>query len=937
MDSFPNARIWGKSQGLPVSYPLICHLSDVAAVAGALWDILLDENAQERISHRLGLSRPSCRALVCFWAGLHDLGKITPLFQEKDRVQYELLCQDPAYRIEKDLSHENLGHDAATHWALTSILAELGYPKGRPITRSAAHQVAQLLGGHHGFFHKALERKMLAAVDQWVPGLGGSSWAEQRYLHVAALKKLTGAKEVLTAPLPADAVALVAGLTVAADWLASQEDVVRQTLPPSGWVATPSALVEHWAKTTERAPTIVRRARLGRAIFPELSFSEQFPRIRTPNQLQRDLADQLPALAQGGAGLLMITAPTGDGKTEAALHAASVLARASGASGLFFALPTMATADAMHRRVREFVGANVTGDTALTLVHSMSWLASGPTDDQDHTAFDGVLTEEAITRTEAGRWLSTSRRGLLAPLATGTIDQGLTAVLPVRFNMLRLLGLSNKVFVVDEAHAYGPWMHSLLVRLLEWLGAMGAPVVLMSATLAGRTASSLVEAYRRGAGFFAPQKIAPTYPGWVYVDATTGNVTPPRQVPSSRARQLGIEAHQVRWDVTEPDHTPPEKGTRRHALVQLLAPVLEANGCVLVCCTTVEEAQRTYRFLNSVFPELNANESLYLLHSRYPAWRRKDITDDIEALFGKPTKDDPPGRRPAPAVLVATSVVEQSLDLDFDYVISDAAALAQLLQRAGRCMRHTREDRAPGMGDDPRIAVLEPVDAEGKLAVPRSWGKVHDTSLLMRTSQILAGKAEGGISIPADVQELIDVVYAEDFVDRLESADERQELNIYDAERQANELAERQLAGMTMIPSPYDLRDLALLSNEGTHQVDEELITTRLGADSERAVCAYVQPDGSLTLDPQGETELPGQYRGLTPEESARIARHMIPVPGRWLRGCDTTHEPPATWTKRSALARIVLLPMRLDSDNRWSCAVGGNLLQISDVGLEKK
>lgn len=937
MHSLTDVRIWGKSKGLLAPYPLICHLSDVAAVAGALWDILFDDRAQERISHQLGLSRTSCRSLVSFWAGLHDIGKASPLFQEKDPKQYTLLSQDPAYRIEKDLSHEQLGHDAATHWALTTLLADLGYPKGRPVTRSPAHQIAQLLGGHHGFFHQALDRKKLAAVDQWVPALGGAGWEEQRRLHVATLKELTGADMVLTTPLPADIVGFVAGLTVVADWLASQEDVVLQALPPAGWVATASALSEHWTRIVKRAPDIVKQARLGRATFPGRSFAEQFPKIPVPNQLQQDLAEQLPALVQGGAGLLMITAPTGDGKTEAALHAASVLARTSGAGGLFFALPTMATADAMHRRVREFVGDNVTGDTALTLVHSMSWLAAGPTTDQHHTASDDVLTDEAITRTEAGRWLRTSRRGLLAPMATGTIDQGLTAVLPVRFNMLRLLGLANKVLVVDEAHAYGPWMHSLLVRLLEWLGAMGSPVVLLSATLAGRTASSLVEAYRRGADFFEPQEIAPTYPGWVYVDATTGKVTPPRQVPSSRPRQLGIEAHQVRWDVTEPDHMPPEVGTRRHAIVQLLTPALKSNGCVLVCCTTVEEAQRTYRFLNAAFSELDADDSLRLLHSRYPAWRRKEITDDIEALFGKPDTDDPPGRRPAPAVLVATSVVEQSLDLDFDYVISDAAALAQLLQRAGRCMRHAREDRAAGMGNSPRIAVLEPVDADGKLEVPRIWGKVHDTSLLLRTSQILAERAEHGISIPADVQELIDAVYAEDFATRLETSDERQELNTYDAERQATDLAERHLADMTMIPPPYDLRDLARLSNDGAHQVDEELITTRLGADSERAVCAYTQPDGSLTLDSQGKRELPGVRRGLTSEESAQIARHMIPVPGRWLKGRGTAHEPPATWIKRSALARIVLLPMRRTSDNRWICDVGEHLLEISDVGLEKK
>lgn len=932
-----DAHMWGKSKGLPVPYPLICHLSDVAAVAGALWDSVLGEQVQARIAGQIGLGVSDCRSLVIFWAGLHDLGKITPLFQGKDTASYATLMQNPTYRIEVDLSHESLGHDAATHWALSILFAELGYPRHNRTTRSPAHQLAQLLGGHHGRFHPALDRKRLRAVEKWAPGLGGQGWNEQRRLHLNALKKLTGATAVLTEPLPAEVVGLVTGITVAADWLASQEEVVLHNLPPAEWVPTDAALSAHWAHMIERAPAIVREARLGRATFPDRSFEEQFPRISTPNQLQADLAEQLPDLVGNGGGLLMITAPTGDGKTEAALHAAGIMARASGASGLFFALPTMATADAMHRRVRDFIGANVTGDTALTLVHSMSWLAQASSTSQGDEASSAMVTDETTTRTEAGRWLNTSRRGLLAPLATGTIDQGLTAVLPVRFNMLRLLGLANKVFIVDEAHAYGPWMHTLLVRLLEWLGAMSAPVILLSATLAGKTASSLVEAYRRGAHHFEPQEVEPTYPGWVYVDAATGNVTPARQVPSSRQRRLRIESHQVRWDVTEADSRPPEPGTRRHALVRLLTPVLDAGGCVLVCCTTVEEAQRTYRFLNASFAQLHADDNLHLLHSRYPAWRRKQITDDVETMFGKPGKDTSEDRRPAPAVLIATSVVEQSLDLDFDYVISDAAALAQLLQRAGRCMRHTRQDRAPGMGEDPRLAVLEPVGDNGTLEPPRSWGKVHDTSLLLRTSRILAERAERGINIPEDVQELIDAVYAEDFAARLDSNDERRVLTIHDAKRHADEFAERHLAEMTLIPSPYDLGDLALLSNAGPSQVDEELITTRLGADSGRAVCAYTQSDGTLTLDPQGKVELPGLRRELTRDESVLVARHTVPVPGRWLQGQGTEHEPPASWTRRTALAHLVLLPMREDDTNRWTCKVGDQLLEISDVGLEKK
>ncbi|MES4909195.1 MULTISPECIES: helicase-related protein [unclassified Streptomyces] len=567
-----------------------------------------------------------------------------------------------------------------------------------------------------------------------------------------------------------------------------------------------------------------------------------------------------------------MTAPTGDGKTEAALHAASVLGRVSGVGGVFVALPTMATADAMLSRVEEFARVNVGGDRALVLLHSMAWLSRhGGSDEGDR----GAVVADGVTSLEAGRWLSGGRRGLLAPLGVGTVDQVLTGVLPVRFNVLRLLGLANKVLVVDEAHAYGPWMHTLLVRLLEWLGALRVPVVLLSATLSGRVASSLVEAYRRGCGFREPVGVESCYPGWLFVDAASGEVSRPRAVGSDRPRTLRVVVEPVSWDVREPAGARVVVGSRRAALVEYLTPVVERGGCVLVCCTTVDEAQRTFRFLRSAFPDLAGEEGgLRLLHARFPAWRREEITGECERAFGKPGGVGV--GRPVRSVLVATQVVEQSLDLDFDLVVSDLAPLAQLLQRAGRCLRHERGGRPGWVGADPRLVVLDPL-GEGGMEPPRSWGEVYDASLLIRTRQLLVERAGEGIAVPGDVQQVVDEVYAEDFGERLDQA-AREELIRRDVRRVAGEAAEKQLANLTAVPSPYasSLRDLSLLSGTG-ELVDEALVTTRLGADSERAVCVYEQPDGLLTLDPEGVRRLPGaDRRRLSVEQVAEVMRHTV-------------------------------------------------------------
>ncbi|WP_370422416.1 CRISPR-associated endonuclease Cas3'' [Streptomyces sp. QH1-20] len=961
-DEAVDFRFWGKARGLTRPYPLICHLLDTASIAGELWDRILSEQARERVAIAVGLPSDGCRRLLCLWAGLHDLGKITPPFQAQLPGVYRGIVGSAGFGHEPGAERERLRHDRAGHWALTALFGEWGYASSRGVVRSAHHQVAQMLGGHHGCFHRVLPVNQLRNPEAWVPGLGGPGWAAQRTAHAGVVRRLTGGVEVPGAPLPAHVAVQLLGLIVVADWLASQEQVIEGRLPGVEWRADDATLRSHWDTAVSEASQIVADAGLGAARFPVLSFAEQFP--FPPNDLQASLGGELPALLDG-PGLLLVTAPTGDGKTEAGLHAAGLLARASGSSGLYFALPTMATADAMHLRVRDFAERNVEGERSLTLLHSMAWLS------ESYGAVPGVgsaspgpTVTDHVSGTAAGRWLRGSKRGLLAPLSTGTIDQALAGVLPVRYNVLRLLGLSNKVLVVDEAHAYGPWMHSLLVRLLEWLGAMGAPVVLLSATLTGGAAGSLVEAYRRGCGFRVPSPVEPVYPGWLFVSAGTGEVSQPRAVVSNRRRTLGVQPVQVAWDLPAGEGDAavrPVEGSRSAALTDHLAPYVRDGGCVLVCCTTVAEAQRTYRFIQQAFPELaKVSGGVRLLHSRYPADWRGSITDECERDFGKP---GPPGaRRPRPpvSVLVATQVVEQSLDLDFDLVISDLAPLAQLLQRAGRCIRHDREGLSTEEGGrptwveaEPKLVVLEPVGPGGTVLPPRTWGTVYDESLLRRTSRLLHESAPGGIAVPGDVQRLVDAVYAEDFGERLATAAEREKQQRLDAEREGAVMAEEQLARMVAVKSPVGVVDLAGLSNDG-QLVDEALVTTRLGADSVRAVCVYVQPrDASaadevggsggevVTLDPEGAVVVPGAARGrLSGAEVRAVMRKSVPLPGSWFRQRDEEQELWPAWAEHPVLAELAVLRMRrsvsADSDTKWSSRVGDQTISISEVGLSR-
>lgn len=939
-------RFWGKEHGLPRPYPVICHLLDVAGVFGSLWDALLSDQVRERVAQALGLTVAEARRVLAFWAGLHDLGKITPPFQVQVPEAFASLRSDPAYVAAPGAEQErSFRHETATHWALVHLFGEAGYPGNSRLMRAAvSHQVAQLLGGHHGCFGVVLKAKEVAHASAYQSGLGGDGWETQRRAHFLELQRVTGAWAVPARGLPAELAVILTGLVVVADWLASQTEAIIPLLPPMGWRGAREEIDVHWERTQKTAPGLVAGAQLGRARFDVERFEDMFP--FPPNTLQSDLVAHLPGMVkEKGAGLLLVTAPTGDGKTEAALYAASVLGHAAGARGLFFALPTMATADAMYPRVSMFAERALSGERALTLLHSMAWLSPAFATDGQRDGTEPSTSEvsaDASTATEAGVWLRGRKRGLLAPLGAGTIDQALSAVLPLTHNALRLFGLSDKVFVVDEAHAYGPWMHQLLIRLLEWLGAFGAPVILLSATLSGRTASSLVDAYRRGAGFLEPSAVQPCYPGWVFTDAATGDVSAPREVGSRRGRMLDVQLRPVAWDTTVPAGSPVRVGGRRHALREALEPVAAHGGTALVCCTTVAEAQHTFRELGTAFPELAEHRGgLRLLHSRFPAHVRQRITAECESAFGKPRSATDVARPRPASILVATQVVEQSLDFDFDLIVSDLAPLAQLLQRAGRGRRHVRGATGrPAWAlpeDTPRLVVLEPAGEGGAILVPRTWGSVYDAGLLQRTAYLLRERTVTGIAVPEDVQELVDAVYAEDFVDHLEGAAKR-ELRQMDAERLADEAAQVHLAGMVAICAPADVAgDLSKLSRREAG-VTEELLTTRLGADSGRVLCLYEQPDSTLTLDEAGALPLPkGGQHGLTYAALTQVMAHVAPVPGRWLRGAEGQPAPKG-WDRHPMLRDLVLLRMQRDDRGgglRWSCRHGSRTVRISSVGLE--
>jgi CRISPR-associated endonuclease/helicase Cas3 len=806
-------RLWGKEKGLGAPYPVLWHLIDTAAISGCLWDLYLSPSQRSLIARSLRVSEVVARMLVSSWAGLHDLGKITDSFQSQHTEANAPLAGDPLFPPAPKNSNVRR-HEAASQLAVFAELQKMGY-SNMLWSHGYCYRVAQLLGGHHGRFHATTKDDLKEAAAADGP-LGRAGWHTQRAAHFAAVYEAVGRPPAVdnrddesAGTLGADVASILTGVIILADWLASQEWLLRSQHDHLPTDSAPASVRAHLDRTVAEAPSVLRRAGLGRLRLRKRGFVDVFG--FAPNPLQASILDELTGRLDG-PGLLVVTAATGDGKTEVGLAAALAMAGVSGIDGIHFALPTMATADQMYRRVASFVEQMATGAAPVTLLHSMSWLNSEYAERARRGIADPtpiVSSEESEAAVGATDWLRGAKRGLLASVSAGTIDQALLAVLPVKHNALRMLGLSRKVLVVDEAHAYDSYMQTLLRQLLCWLGALGVPVVLLSATLPSTVAGGLVAAYLRGARgeTVDPAEWVVDYPGWVFASAQPGraplriSTQAANAVATHRTITLNVETRPVTRTAVLTSPAPAALDDRMTVIRSVLEPIASEGGCVAIVCNTVREAQDTYLGLRHLRPEVD----VVLLHARFPAGVREQITSSIVEALGRDAADV--DRRPPAMIVIATQVIEQSLDLDFDLVISDLGPIAQLLQRAGRCHRHQQKRPRPEWVAKPRLVVLDPVHG-GTHAKPRAWGTVYSDCLLRATHLLLADRHGRPVQIPGDVQEMVETVYVNGAGNESFAKDTAIEKDLF--KHQGEEYAQRDMAGYVKLPDPARVSDLAL-------------------------------------------------------------------------------------------------------------------------------
>ncbi|OCG04672.1 hypothetical protein A9G12_06585 [Gilliamella sp. wkB112] len=617
---------------------------------------------------------------------------------------------------------------------------------------------------------------------------------------------------------------LFAAITVISDWLGSNE----QYFP---FCSEIMPLSEYWYKhAMPQAEKAIATLPKSSPMIPFKDIATLFPFIEKPTPLQQH-ALSCP-ITDKGAELFILEDVTGAGKTEASMILAHRLMSAQKARGIYIALPTMATANAIYQRMASVYGQLYQADNhpSLVLAHGASHM--NPHFNQsiltkDDNSQQQYKNDEPSIIAECNEWFVDSRKkSLLAEVGVGTLDQALIAVLPFKHQTLRLLGLQHKLLILDEIHAYDSYMIKLLEILLNYHAMQGGSAIILTATLPTFLRDKLLNAFYQG------------------LTASNEGLTINQQAPFPLMTQLN---HNGLIEQALPTRDEVKRQVKIDWITDIDSGIDKIKQTIqqgkIICWikNSVQDAIDLYQQLQL---KLNLDtDSILLFHSRFAFCDRLAIEEKTLYWAGKTSNHDIRHGK----VIIATQVIEQSLDLDFDEMISDIAPIDLLIQRAGRLQRHVRDqqgnikpsDKHIQANDDrgqPIITILAPIwqdnPNEDWLNSPifRNTSYVYSNhALLWLTQQTL--KQLGYIKMPEDARLLIESVYNQE----IEPPSGLQN-SFYDAE--GKKLSQASIA-------EHNTLNFENGYCRGSHDIwqNNMEISTRLTSDNVDIYLAYIEQD----------------------------------------------------------------------------------------------
>lgn len=744
---------WGKTaphEGGPIQYhPVAYHGLDVAAV---LTILIREDPRLASVVQTLSFCDQTTRIpLLQLLAALHDTGKFSESFQNLNKDLF-LLLQGKTSDLRYYPRHDSAGYLLFSEYLFDQLFSSETAPRfiGDPNSLrddmwDLFHPLISSITGHHGApptsaditLKKLFSGETLTDINHFVEDCKHLFFKDTKYPSIEFSFSEDYLSDISSASF------VFAGSIVLSDWIASNTawfDYVPEGFPlDQYWKQYALRQAEKAVKETGILPV---------PINPGTGFSTLFPDIRSPYPIQKFCEEiEIPE----GPGLYIIEDQCGMGKTESSLVLAHRLMSQGLGEGIFFALPTMATANSMFHRMGEFYSRLFLSSENLpeiVLTHSMSRitrkLGHYSSQESDRYSSDGEVSGSH----QATSWLSDSRKkALLAHMGIGTIDQALMAILSFRHQSLRLLGLMRNVLIIDEVHSYDPYVHKLLCHLIEFHSSYGGSTILLSATLPLTTKKDLIQAFRTGKKSSGILPSSLEYPLFTVCSTESFNEKTPFEVnlPNSPVSAIKKSVHVSTVQSWQ-------------EIATIIEETISQGKCVVYIRNTVDDAREAYRMLSDRL----GTERLLLFHARYVLTDRLRRETEILSRFGKEgTVTDRKGW-----VVIATQVLEQSLDIDFDLMITDLAPADLLIQRAGRIHRHNLpvpnrlEDRGPATLII-RAPPLNPVLKTWCEAMfPRGSYVYPDHGRLYLS--LLAFTRRGEVTFPDDTRGIIEEVYGPD-------------------------------------------------------------------------------------------------------------------------------------------------------------------------------
>ncbi len=712
-------RCWGKTgQHEQDFHPAIFHMLDVAYVAECL---LLHSTSRWRsvLSSALNANPDELVNWLPWMIAMHDIGKISVPFQAQNDEQKVRLVEDGfdfgQWRVKDKLYHTDVGR----HYMKNEFT---DYQLPTWFERAWR----EMIGGHHGAFGNKspgeIKRELCIGIKE------PDEWRELRAETNRLFKTLLLHSEPVSWPEPENvstAIMALTGFTILCDWLGSDGRYFKPR--PEAELQT---YVQHSKAQAQKVvadagflePVLSNRGTKYQDLFPD----------RLPARPLQDAINAIPEKLLEKPCLAIIEAPTGEGKTEAALTLAHRIALHTGTDEFYCALPTTATSNQMFKRIQQHLQQRLGVSTQVKLIHGQSFLVEDDLRIEPLNPGDGEKPASL-------EWFAPKKRALLAPFGVGTIDQAELAALNVRHNALRLIGLAGKTVILDEVHAYDTYMTTIIEQMLRWLSALGSSVILLSATLPKKRRQALVRAYglnEISSSHDSAKCVEENcdnridYPRlWIGSKEAVHCDTPQAYNPDRPFRCIPLH-------IQHEDHS-----TKAMWLMEQI--ISGGNACWI--SNTVERAQKLFDALPDTVEKV-------LLHSQLPLEERQHREKLLDKRYG------PDGDRPSQSIVIGTQVLEQSLDLDFDVMVSDLAPIDLLLQRMGRLHRHDKnQETRPPSHEHPWLYVNCELDEDAR------WLKIgadrfYNEYILQRSWLTIKDKRT--IVLPTDYRPMVEAVYS---------------------------------------------------------------------------------------------------------------------------------------------------------------------------------